>query len=91
MRLFELVGIEDFVLYLFPSLAFIFVFAAGLAFSYFRGKESEKKLTTIIEKFPGGIEGRNAPFPLILIMVIAGTVIWAVTYILFIGLGGIVI
>ena len=91
MRLFELVGIEDFVLYLFPSLAFIFVFAAGLAFSYFRGKESEKKLTTIIEKFPGGIEGRNAPFPLVLIMVIAGTVIWAVTYILFIGLGGIVI
>ena len=91
MRLFEMVGIEDFVLYFFPTLAFIFVFAAGLAFSYFRGKDSEKKLTTIIEKFPGGIEGRNAPFPLVLTMVIAGTVIWALTYILFIGLGGIVI
>ena len=91
MRLFEMVGIEDFVLYFFPTLAFIFVFAAGLAFSYFRGKESEKKLNTIIERFPGGIEGRNAPFPLVLILVIAGTVIWALTYILFIGLGGIVI
>ena len=89
MRLFEMVGIEDFVLYLFPTMAFIFVFAAGLAFSYFRGNESEKKLTTIIERFPGGIEGRNAPFPLVLIMVIAGTVIWAITYILFIGLSGV--
>ena len=91
MRLFEMVGIEDFVLYFFPSLAFIFVFAAGLSFVYFRRKNSEDKLTTIIEKFPGGIEGRNAPFPLVLFMVIAGTVIWVLGYILFIGLSGIII
>lgn len=89
MRLFELVGIEDFVLYFFPSLAFIFVFAAGLAFTHFRSKDSEKKLTTIIEKFPGGIEGRNAPFPLVLYLIIAGTVIWALSYILYIGLLGV--
>ena len=89
MRLFELVGIEDFVLYFFPSLAFIFVFATGLSFAHFRGKGSEKKRNTIIEKFPGGIEGRNAPFPLILILIIAGTVVWALSYILFIGLLGV--
>ena len=91
MRLFEMVGIEDFILYFFPSLAFIFVFAAGLAFTHFRGRNSEKKLTTIIEKFPGGIEGRNAPFPLVLQMIIAGTVIWALAYILYIGLSGAII
>jgi hypothetical protein len=91
MRLFEMVGIEDFVLYFFPSMALIFVFAAGLSFAYIRRKNSEDKLTTIIEKFPGGIEGRNAPFPLVLFMIIAGTVIWALGYILFIGLSGIII
>jgi len=91
MRFFELLNIQHFALYLLPAWAFIFVFVAGLAFVYFRGKESEKKLTTITEKFPGGIEGRNAPFPLVLIMVIAGTVIWALGYILFIGLGGVII
>lgn len=91
MRLFEMVGIEDFVLYFFPSLAFIFVFAAGLSFAHFRRKNSESKLTTIIEKFPGGIEGRNAPFPLVLFMIIAGTVIWVLGYILFIGLSGMII
>lgn len=89
MRLFEMVGIEDFVLYLFPSLAFIFIFAAGLSFAYFRGKNSENKLTSIIEKFPGGIEGRNGPFPLVLFLIIAGTVIWVLAYILFIGLSGV--
>lgn len=91
MRLFELLNIQHFALYLLPAWAFIFVFAAGLSFAYFRTSKSEKKRTNIIEKFPGGIEGRNAPFPLVLIMVIAGTVIWALGYIFFIGLGGVII
>lgn len=91
MRFFELVNLQQFALYLLPAWAFIFVFVAGLSFAHFRTKESDKKLTKITEKFPGGIEGRNAPFPLILTMVIAGTVIWALAYILYIGLGGIII
>jgi uncharacterized membrane protein len=91
MRFFELLNFQHFALYLLPAWAFIFVFAAGLSFTYFRTKDSDKKLTKIIEKFPGGIEGRNAPFPLVLVMVIAGTVIWALAYILYIGLGGIII
>ncbi len=91
MRFFELLNIQHFALYLLPAWAFIFVFAAGLSFAYFRTSESEKKRSKIIEKFPGGIEGRNAPFPLVLIMVLAGTVIWALGYILFIGLGGVII
>jgi hypothetical protein len=89
MRYFELVNLQHFVLYLMPAWAFILVFAAGLSFAHFRTKDSNKKLSKIIEEYPGGIEGRNAPFPLILYMIIAGTVLWVLAYILFIGLLGI--
>ena len=89
MRYFELLNFQQFVLYLLPAWAFILVFAAGLAFTHFRTKESENKLTQIIEKYPGGIEGRNAPFPLVLYMTIAGTVLWALAYILLIALLGV--
>jgi len=43
MRYFELLNLQQFVLYLLPAWAFILVFAAGLAFTHFRTKESEKK------------------------------------------------
>ena len=34
---------------------------------------------------PEGIEGRNAPFPLISYLVIYGTIIWVIAYIVLIG------
>ena len=89
MRYFELLNLQQFDHDLFPAWAFILVFASGLAFTHFRTKESEQKLSKIIEKYPGGIEGRNAPFPLILYMTIAGTVLWALAYILLIALLGV--
>lgn len=85
MRYFDLLNIQHFVLYLFPALAFIVLFIAGLKFSYLETKNSEKKKSQIIEKYPGGIEGRNAPFPLVLTLTIAGTVVWGLLYIYFIG------
>ena len=39
--------------------------------------------------FPEGIEDRQAPFPLSLILIIAGAVVWAFFYILVIGLWGV--
>ena len=89
MRYFELVNIEHFVLYLFPSLAFICLFAIGLGFYYIRRKDSKKRMEKIIETFPGGIEGRDAPFPLVLILTIAGTIIWTLAYIILTGLLGV--
>ena len=85
MRYFQLLGIQHFVMYLFPALATIVLFIIGLGYYYFRRKDSEARKTRIIEEFPGGIQGRNAPFPLIVYLTIAGTVIWALAYILLIG------
>jgi hypothetical protein len=86
MRIFEVLNIQHLTMYLFPSLAFILIFAAGLGYMHIRRRASEERLTRIIEKYSGGIEGRDAPFPLMLILTIAGTVAWCLLYILFTGL-----
>ena len=86
MRIFEVLNSQHFVMYFFPTLAFIVIFAAGLGYLHIRRRTSEDRLTRIIEKYPGGIEGRNAPFPLMLTLAIAGTVVWCLLYILLTGL-----
>lgn len=89
MRFFDLLGIQHFVLYLLPALAFIIIFAISLGFSYFRRRDSEQRETKIIERYAGGIEGRNAPFPLVLTLTIAGAIVWGLLYIIVIGAMGV--
>ena len=85
MRYFELLGIQHFVMYLFPAVAFIALFVIGLGFYHFHSKDSTERQNRVIEEYPGGIQGRNAPFPIVLYLIIAGTVIWVLAYILLIG------
>jgi hypothetical protein len=73
-------------MYLFPALAFILIFAAALGYVYVRRRNSDERVTRIIEEYPGGIEGRNAPFPLALTLIIAGTLVWSLLYIVLTGL-----
>jgi len=89
MRYFELLGVQHFTLYLFPAIVFVLLFAIGLGFYHFRSKDALDRETRIIENFPGGIQGRNAPFPVIAYLTIAGTIIWVLGYILVIGLWGV--
>jgi hypothetical protein len=85
MRYFEFLGIQHVVMFLFPALAFIALFVIGLGFYHFNRKNSAERERRIIEQYPGGIQGRNAPFPMVLYLIIAGTVIWVLAYILLIG------
>ena len=89
MRYFQLLGIQHFVMYLFPALATIVLFIIGLGFYYFRRRDSEERETRIIEEFPGGIQGRNAPFPLVMILILVGTIVWGLAYIVLIGILGV--
>jgi len=89
MRYFELLGIQHFAMYLFPAFAFIALFVTGLGFYHFNRKDSAERETRIIEEYPGGIQGRNAPFPIVLYLIIAGTVIWVLAYIILIGVLGV--
>ncbi|MCK5205768.1 MAG: hypothetical protein KAR15_17925 [Desulfobacterales bacterium] len=89
MRFFQLLNIQHFVMYLFPAIASIVLFIVGLGFYYIHRKDSVERKTRIIEKYPGGIEGRNAPFPLVLYLIIAGTIVWVFAYIVLIGVLGV--
>ena len=89
MHFFELRNIQHFVIYFFPSIVSVFLIGAALAYSHFRTRSFEEKRRRARHSFPGGIEERNEPFPLILIFIIVGTVIWAFFYILSAGLLGV--
>ena len=86
MRLFALLGFQHIVLYLFPTLVFIIVFGTGLGFTHFLSKDSEGRKQKIHNRYPEGIEGRNAPFPLVMTLIMVGTIAWMLCYILGIGL-----
>ena len=85
MRYFEVLSIQHFFMYLFPAIATIVLFIIGLGFHHFNRKDSAERESRIIERYPGGIEGRDAPFPLLLYLIVAGTVVWVLAYILLIG------
>ena len=85
MRYFEVLGIQHFFMYLFPAIAFIVLFIIGLGFYHIHRKDSAERETRVIERYPGGIEGRNAPLPLLVYLIIFGTIIWVLAYIFLIG------
>jgi hypothetical protein len=88
MRFFDLLNWQHVVLFLFPSLVFVFLFGMALAYSHFRRSGPEKKEGESYYVFPDGVEDRRSPFPLVLILIIVGSVIWGFMYILVSGLIG---
>jgi hypothetical protein len=86
MHYFELRNIQHFLCYLFPAFVSVFLIAAALAYSHFRTRGSDEDKKGFYHAYPDGIVDEKGPFPLVLILVIAGTIIWAFFYILFIGL-----
>ena len=89
MRFFALLNLQHVILYLFPTLVFIIIFGLALARSYFKDAESAERLNNVHGRYPDDLEENNAPFPVALTLIIAGTVVWGVLYILFTGLMGV--
>jgi len=85
MRFFTLLNFQHIVLYVFPTLVFIVLLGLALGYSHFRGKNAEERKKAILYLFPDGIEDRNAPFPIVLILTLIGTLVWAFFYILMVG------
>lgn len=86
MHFFELRNLQHFVLYLFPAVISVFLIGVGFAFMHFRKKDLGEREKRPYYTYPGEIEERNEPFPLVLVLIIVGTVLWAFFYILAIGL-----
>jgi hypothetical protein len=91
MRYFNLLSFQHIMLYVFPALIFMVVFGLALAFSHLRSKDDHERKQKIIYRFPEGIEDRDAPFPLSMMLIIAGTIAWVFFYILGTSLLGVII
>ncbi len=89
MRLFALLGFQHVMAYLFCGLLFMLLFGLGLAYSHLHSPGAQKRMTAVVHRYREGIQGRNAPFPLVMTLIIAGTVIWGFFYILMHGLLGV--
>ena len=89
MRYFNLLNIQHFIMYLFPAFVTLVLIAVALAFSHFRREGDDARHKAITATYPGDIQEREAPFPLILILVIVGTVLWALGYIIGHGVLGV--
>jgi hypothetical protein len=91
MRYFALLNFQHVILYVLPTLVFILLFAVALGFVHLKAADSEARKRRITYRFPDGIEDRDAPFPLVMALIVAGTFIWAFFYILMNGLLGVII
>lgn len=89
MRFYELLNFQHLMLAVFPTLLFIILFAIGLGFSHFHRDDDGERKKRIIYRYPEGIGDRDAPFPLVMTLIVAGTVLWAFFYILMNGLLGV--
>jgi Na+/H+ antiporter NhaC len=86
MRYFELLAFQHVVLFVFPALIFMILLYLGLSHSHFLGKNAEERKRTIVHQYPADLESRNSPFPLILFLIIAGFLIWTISYTLLTGI-----
>ena len=89
MRLFALLNFQHMVAYIFVGLLFMILFGVGLAYTHLHTRDAEKRLTAVVHRYREGLQSRNAPFPLVMTLVIAGTIIWGFFYILMHGLLGV--
>jgi hypothetical protein len=89
MRFYALLNLQHVILYIFPTLVFILLFGLGLSYAHFHTQDAEERKNRIIHRFPDDLEERKAPFPLVIMLIIAGTLIWAFFYILGTGLTGV--
>jgi hypothetical protein len=83
MRLFALLNLQHVIGYFFPTLVFMLVFGMALGFSHFL---SDRGSHAPGHKFVDELEDGHSPFPLVMMLIIAGIFIWAVAYILMYGL-----
>ena len=89
MHYFELRNIQHFILYLLPAVLGVIIFAIGLARVHFRHADDDARMQQVHTTYVGGVEERNAPFPLVLILIIGGTLLWMILYIVFYGVLGV--
>lgn len=89
MRLFALLNLQHVMGYLFVGLLVLLLFGLGLAYSHLHTPDAARRMETVVHRYRDDLASRNAPFPLVMLLIIAGTVAWGFFYILMHGLLGV--
>ena len=89
MRFFQLLSFQHVIAYVLPTLIFMVVFGVGLAYQHLHTHDAETRKKKIIGSFADDIHDRDAPFPLIMILLVAGVFIWGFFYIVMHGVLGV--
>lgn len=85
MRFFFLQDYQDWLLAVFLGLGLaIFVYLAFKSYGYSDGRANERARQ--ISDYPEGLKGRNFPTPPFIIFLYIGFAVWAVCYVIFVGI-----
>ena len=86
MRYFPVFDLQTVLLLTFLGLVALVLLYVGFGSSYFSKPSSGKDGTQ--EDYPVGIRARKRPIPPLLIFIYVAFIIWAVIYVIVIGIGG---
>ena len=89
MRLFALLNFQDVVAYFFVGLLFLVLFGLALSYAHFNHPDDERRKREIAFRYRQDLADRHAPYPLFMVVIIAGVVVWGFLYILLHGLMGV--
>ncbi|MDA3791603.1 MAG: hypothetical protein PF503_24285 [Desulfobacula sp.] len=91
MRYFELLNTQQVIALVICAIIFLILFGVALAFIPTSGPISRVLNIKPIQHFADGIEKAEGPFPLIITLIITGTILWALYYILFYGFSEVIL
>jgi hypothetical protein len=91
MRFFELLHTQQVAALIIIAVIFLILFGVTLWVLPMSGPRARALTIKPIQQFADGIEKGDGPFPLILALIIAGTILWALFYILFYGFSEVIL
>ncbi len=91
MRYFELLHIQQVAALIICAVIFLILFGVTLWVLPLSGPRDRALNIKPVQQFADGIEKGDGPFPLILALIIAGTILWALFYILFYGFSEVIL
>ena len=91
MRFFELLNTQHVFALIICAVIFLILFGVALSFLPMSGPVNRAFNVKVIQTFADGIEKGEGPFPMIVTLIIAGTILWALFYILFYGFSEVIL
>ena len=91
MRFFELLNTQHVLAMIIVTLIFAVLFGVTLSVLPMLGPKTRVSNIKAVQNFVDGIQKTNGPFPMIIALIVGGTVLWAIYYILYYGLSEVIL